>query len=366
MGCSDNGTRNCTLVLPSNCITYQGEDVPILGLCKGDSMTVIMEAVIEELTTIASGTGTILSDISPNCDFINNQLAGKNKSLFNLIQILIDSSCTLKGLIDAIETEIGSSVTYETKCITPTGAGTQGTVQGIINLLCELSLTVSNITDGLGENTLAETINTLAGNTLLNNVQSTYGVTKSGSGSSASLSFYGFVPPFCPVFCLAPLSYWNQDGTGKSGTPFEGWFICNGFAADDMRGFVPMGATFIPGINSPALNTIVDPTVNADITYGTNIGDIVGEVKHVLTVTELPTHSHNFANSSHSHSIPATPINIGDITPPSLIYGLTDSGSVNRPTSSTVIGDDSSTVGSNFAHENRQASKCGYFIMRKI
>lgn len=365
-GCSNSSNPyNCTNPVSSNCVIYQGDAIPALGICRGDTITEVMAVIIDELQNALDGTSITLSSLTYNCSFITEQLAGKNKTLANLMQVLFDSSCTLKELIDDINNTLNSAQSYDTDCITPTSSTTQGVIQGIINKLCTLDESVTNITDSLGTSSVTVKMTEISGNTLINNIKSGYGVTKTGTGANAQVSFYGFVPPFCPIPCIANLSNFDSSGKGISGGAYDGFYICNGNnSTPDMRGYIFGGATTLPGISGPALQTTVDPT--NDATYAAAIGDRKGEVKHTLSTAELPSHSHSFANSTHSHTYPGFPYRpgTGTISPPAYVI-LSSGTGIPLTSSSSTIGGDSSSVGSNTSHENRQPTYYGYFIMRK-
>jgi hypothetical protein len=72
--------------------------------------------------------------------------------------------------------------------------------------------------------------------------------------------------------------------------------------ASDLRGFGLAMATNLPG---PAgLNPRVDPVLNGDADYATNIGSVKGEVKHKLYAAEsgLPAHNHPITDPTHTHA----------------------------------------------------------------
>lgn len=364
-GCtSSSNPYNCANPVSSNCVTYQGEAVPVFGVCRGDTISEVIAVIISELEGALDGTSITLSDVTADCEFISNQLAGKNKTLFNLIQILIDSSCTLKELIDDLDTQVNAAESFETKSITPTADTTQGVIQGIINKVDSLNTTVTDITGDLGTEPITTVIAEYAGNAVKNQIQSGYGVTKSGSGESASVAFSAFVPPMCPIFCVANLSNFDATGKGKVDTAFSGYYICNGLnGTPDLRGFVTGGATNLPGIQGVTLNSIVDPTTNADLTYAANIGDRKGEVKHQLSINELPTFSVSGTTDAHSHSLSGLQAAVPAGEQFQSFNAVTTGGN-GIETSSETVGFTSDPIGQNYKHENRQPTYYGYFIMR--
>lgn len=356
-------TNNCATIVSSNCISYQGDTITSLDICKGDDLTSILEILTTQVISNTDGSGILLSEIDTNCSFIANQMAGKTKTLFNLIQTLVDSSCTLSTNYTALDTEVNAPVSYNLQSIiTSTDSTTPEVLQGTINKLAEVNTTVDEITSGLGTTSILTSVNTAVGNALSNNITAPYGLSKTGSGENVQLAFSAFVPPFCPIFCVAPLSNFNADGSGKTGTGFQGYYICNGLnGTPDMRGYVGAGATSLPGITSPSLQSVVDSTVSGDPSYATTVGQRVGEVKHGLTVSEMPSHSVSGTTDPHNHTVYGTTDIAGGEAFQSYNV-MTNTG--NSTTSSESVAFTSNPVGSNVKHENRQPSYCGYFIMR--
>lgn len=364
MSCNNS---NCAQIISSNCVSYQGDSIPVLGICKGDSITELMEAIISQLTSAIDGSGIILSEIDAECDFISTQLAGKNKSLFNLIQVLISSSCTLKELLDSLSSEVNSPISYDTKgIITPTEDNTAGTLQGTINELYNVYTTVDNLVTGLGNSSISDAIDVAVGNALINKITSPTGISASGSGASAQISVVGLVPPFTPLPCFAPLSNWESNGKGKVGTAYEGWVIVgtNGTSQYDMRGYTFAGATSLPGINfDTSLQTTVDPTISGDPDYGTTVGQRKGQVKNTISTSELPAFSVTGTTDPHSHTLESAQVSIpaGEAYQSYNVY--TDGGNGVQVSSETVDFT-SDPVGGGVPLENRQPTIYGYFIMR--
>lgn len=374
-GCEGSKKFTCFQPIVSDqCVQYTGDPIPILGICTNDRLSEIEETVITALLSALDGTGIVLSDITIGCDFINNQLINKNKSLYNLIQILINSSCTLNTLITNLSNQVNTPVNYDLKCLAPdtTPTNTPEVLQAAINEICIIKSEVDLISTQLNNNDITTTINNTTGNQLLLAIDSCggYGITKTGSASSAHLSFYGFVPPYCPVPCFAPLSNFDATGAGKAGTPYCGWYIMGTNGLPDWRGYTPVMATSIPGISFPVLDNRVDPTFNGDPSYNTNIGDKIGEVKHSLSSSEGPIHSHGLVvnPASHTHTFSQ------QIYPGGASSGSAGGSNVSTqpPSNGAKIIINPATInvtiassGNSTPHENRQPSVAVYFIARK-
>lgn len=364
MSCESNlcSSNNCSTIVSSNCISYQGDTDATLGICKGTTLTCILETLFDQINTQSDGSGIVLTGINTNCTFISTQMAGKTGTIFNYIQTLIDSACTLNSNYESLSAIVESSYSYNLQgIVTATNGTTSSVLQGTINALADVSDTVGEITTGLGTTSILDSLNSAVGNALINNI-SGEGVVKTGSGASAQINIVGIVPPYCPIPCYAPLSFFNSDGSGKSGTSYEGWYICDGQASRlDMRGYVFGGATNLPGLNSPTLQSAVNSTVSGDPDYQTSVGQRKGEVKHGLTVSEMPSHTVSGTTDPHNHTVYGTTDLAGGESYQSYNV-MTDNGT--SSTSSETVNFTSDPIGSNVKHENRQPTFYGYFIMR--
>jgi hypothetical protein len=84
--------RPCNPV-SSNCIIWQGPDIPCINICKGDSVSDVVAALATELCTILDQTNVSNYDLS--CLGIT---ACGPKDFQALIQLLIEKICELQGL----------------------------------------------------------------------------------------------------------------------------------------------------------------------------------------------------------------------------------------------------------------------------
>lgn len=75
----------------SECVIWQGPDIPFMKLCKGDSISVVVAGVANKVCDI-------LTMLSPNSyDTACLDISGCNpKNFTELLQYLIDEICTLK------------------------------------------------------------------------------------------------------------------------------------------------------------------------------------------------------------------------------------------------------------------------------
>lgn len=359
-GCtSSNNTGKCFQSISSNCVKWQGEAIPALGICVNDTNTEVETIIIERLLKVIDGTGIDISNLELTCDFIKNQITNKDRDLATLLQILIDSSCTLKELIVKVQEQINIPVVYNTKCLNITTTTTEGIVQALIIAYCALQEEVNSITSQLNNTDISETINNTVGNYLSNNLNGC-GVAKTGSGANTTVHFFGAVPPFCPIPYLGSLSNFNSSGLGLAGTCYENWVICNGNnGTQDMRGYGFAGAINLPGVNSATLDAKVDPTLHGnDPDYNTNVLTKKGEVKHKLTVQELPAHNHALTDPGHTHTYMGL-VGISDNADDRIVMIPGTNTSSKAFTGITIA-----PTGSSIEHENRQPTIYGVWIMR--
>ncbi|MEY2701963.1 MAG: hypothetical protein RLY43_596 [Bacteroidota bacterium] len=74
----------------SNCVVWQGPDIPFLKLCKGDTVSDVVYQIAERICTLNNYTNVDNYDVSciaDQCDV---------KTFIDLIQLVLDELCTLK------------------------------------------------------------------------------------------------------------------------------------------------------------------------------------------------------------------------------------------------------------------------------
>lgn len=297
-------SNNCGTPTSSNCVRYMGEPVPAFGICTGDTITEVESTIIAQIQGLLSGTGININQVTlDNCPYLLNMFAGKNKSIANLIQLLVDSTCTLKALIDNINTMLApSNFVFNLKCLPPVTNPTQEKIlQQLINSFCDLSTTVNNIVESGGDTTIInDSINTALSNLI--GSAGGKGIKKSTTPDGlSSYYFTGLMLPNLAGLYFGSLNVFDSTGLGLPGTVAEGYAICNGInQTPDMRGFAGVGA--IQGIPGPALDSLVDPVANADNSMNYAIGSKGGRASITLNVSHLPPHSHPVIDPKHFHN----------------------------------------------------------------
>lgn len=294
-GCVQNtkSTSTCTSITPSNCVQYQGDAVPLLGICTGDTITEVEQAIIAKLQSLLDGTGLTLSQVTlDNCDYLKALFGSKDKTAVNLIQLLVDALCDQNSVINTLLGRTApSNFVYDLRCLpTITSPTTEKILQSLIISHCDLSDQVDSIITDSGNTTIIDSrVNTVISGLISSNGNT--GITKTVDASTGTphYNFTHLVPPFGAVMYVGPLTNFDADGTGKVGTAYENWQILNGKKGTiDMRGFVPVGA--IQGVPGGALDPIVDPAVNADASMNYAFGSKGGLGKVTISKANIPVY----------------------------------------------------------------------------
>lgn len=95
----------------SNCVIWQGPDIPCITLCKGDSISDVTYKVATELCTLVNQldiTGFDVSCFPPICP--------KPENIHDLIQFILDQLCTQQGEIGTAKSNTGFDCTDALNC----------------------------------------------------------------------------------------------------------------------------------------------------------------------------------------------------------------------------------------------------------
>lgn len=293
-GCNsilNTNTSPCANPISSNCVTWQGEPVPALGICTGDTLTEVEQVIIDKLLSLLDGTGITLSQVTlDNCPYLANLFTGKDKTLVNLMQLLVDTNCTFKTLIDELFIRTQASTTqFNLKCLPAiTDPTLDKIVQALIDKTCAQQAQIDSIINNSGDTTIINnTVNSALSNLITSNGNKGMRKTVDSNGLS-HYHIYGMPIPGSYIPYGGALNVFDGTGKGIVGTVAEGWFLCNGNNGTfDMRGFVPVGA--IQGVPGPTLNPLVDPSGDASMNYA--LGQVGGTTKVTLTKANLPNYT---------------------------------------------------------------------------
>lgn len=231
--CRDNYIAKAT----SNEISWQGDPVSELDVCIGDSLTQVGNIVLEKIKDLIKGRGITLPDLTiSDCEYIEDLLDTDEKNLLNILNVYKEAICELKTQSDLTVANINSfanTLLYTLGCLPPQDpCGEPYTfkelIQAIITKLCALNTQFASIAS-----TILDAIEEGAGNMLVGgSIKScgNNGITYSGTGASAIVTFEALVPPNCPIVYIGStgLPNFNPSGVGQPGTPYCGYFLCNG------------------------------------------------------------------------------------------------------------------------------------------
>lgn len=95
---SNNSEQGCGSV-SSNCVVWQGPDVPCINICKGDTVSDVVADLATKLCSLLAELD--LDAIDLTCLNLDAQNIPTN--LTELIQVIIDKTCSLSGRCDALE-----------------------------------------------------------------------------------------------------------------------------------------------------------------------------------------------------------------------------------------------------------------------
>lgn len=98
-----NQNRTCPDVLSNECIVWQGGDVPVLGICNGDELSVTEKTLADKIVELFDNIN--MSEVDMNCLISTCQQKCKDTSLKAVIQVLYDNQCCLHDLITGIGQE---------------------------------------------------------------------------------------------------------------------------------------------------------------------------------------------------------------------------------------------------------------------
>mgnify|MGYP003553606097 CR=1 FL=1 len=159
MGCETANylyTR-CPEVVSTNCITYQGESIDCLGVCKGMTLTKLEDIVVNKICDLATLTNMSVIDFTHKCPWIatawNNAHPGNHpnvdNTILNILNFILDELCVLQAEITVLQTPVEPEVTLDYDCCSTNSCVTTGKVplsvalQNIITCICGLKSEVS-------------------------------------------------------------------------------------------------------------------------------------------------------------------------------------------------------------------------------
>lgn len=251
--CFDNCTNG---IQTDKCVKYTGPDIPLLGICNGDSLFKVEEILIENLIGVLDGSGITLSDVTLDCAFVTNLLGTGEKTLENLIQVLLDGECSLKTSVDALNAVVFAPLAINGPCL---GLGANPTRDQVLQALATKLCSVNTSVDAI----------------LADYVKDSELCTKVTACITASAQYNSRMVPYVAYPYHGSLSNFDAAGVGLSANGFDKVYICNGqtagvFLVPDYRGRSPIGSNV--GIPGGALDSNVDPSLPANAGYNLTVG----------------------------------------------------------------------------------------------
>jgi hypothetical protein len=364
-GCSSNSVGKCPPSdrLSSNCVVWQGDSYPELGICTGDTITEVTEIVLTKIIDFTNGEGITISDLVAGCESIDRKLRDTDYSLAKILEVIVNEQCRIDEVVDSIGTTVDEAgrITIDVSCLTPTPVtSVKDFHQLLVDSICENKSKIDDITSGLPSRPITSIIREEIANFLTSSLLSCNdAIQRSGSGEATTFNIVG-APIGTLHFGMYDLTKFDSTGLGTG--IYCNYALANGRNGTvDMRDYVPAMASNISG-------------VARTFSLSTNVGDVAGENTSQLTVSNLPPHNHsiNIDQEPHKHELPfsdATPGKGGDAgdtgrrsikIEPYATYHLETKLStidINASTTNTV-GATSKTF------ENRQPTRYGVWIQR--
>lgn len=306
MACKDC-FNNCTDgIISDGCVQYTGPAIPLLGICTGDQLSTFESKVANALLTALDGTGITPTNVTlANCQYLSDLLGVKAPNLSNLLQLLIDANCSLKTMVDTINQTLATQngTVWDLRCLTglPPQPTSNQIVQAIIALLCTLNSTVAQFPSTYVQASDLVNLVTPIVQQIITAANSSNGVAQQNTKMvpNVAYEYYG------------SLSNFDAGGVGITSLGYQKVYICNGAnGTPDKRGRVAVGA--VKNVPGGALDAAVDPAVNPN-NPNWNLLDKAGENFHVLTLNEIPAHTHAINDPGHTHALTfVNYINISD------------------------------------------------------
>lgn len=351
-----NCFENCGGDIGSDqCIEYTGADVPSLEICQGDRISKVVSTILTSLQTALDGTGITLDDITlTNCPWLATQFVGKSPSLYNLINLLIAANCSLKTMIDNINSQLGTASNggvFDIGCLTglPTNPSSQQVLQALVTAYCVTAATVAQIPSTYVKTSdLPVLVNQILGNS---------GVI-GGTVQYATYLPSGFAFPY-----FGSLAGFDNTGKGLATFGLLGLYICNGNnGTTDLRGRSIVGA--IRNVPGGQPDAAVDPSLSTNPNMNYALNDKFGEGYHNLLISEMPAHTHPVVDPGHKHGgQQGTDLKGGSAGTPVLstvnVKGLFSYQTQTAATNITI-----SATGGGASHYNVQPSVAAYWVIK--
>lgn len=236
--CRDFNENSCTDITTTNCVKSMADPVTELDICLNDSLTYILNIVLTKIKDFLKGKGIIFDNTDltfSDCQYLLDILGADEKNLINVLNAYKQAICELKENQDlqAADIEAFTDVTlYTLGCLPaldPCGDpyDFKTLIQAIITKLCALDAQFESLAENLLDAIEEGTGNFLIGGAITSCGNN--GISFSGTGASAVVTFQALVPPRCPIiFTGSTVGNFDGSGIGLPNTAYCGWYLCNG------------------------------------------------------------------------------------------------------------------------------------------
>jgi hypothetical protein len=147
--------NNCAEI-SSNCVTWEGSDIPCLGIKNGDSLSTLVTIIATKVCELAEPLDLSTLSLQGLLD-ICGQTEPINITIQTVLQLMIDNNVCLKELIDDInqrlnDIESGDTLTLNLSCLgsedefgNEVEIAENDLLQILINSICDLKESISSI-----------------------------------------------------------------------------------------------------------------------------------------------------------------------------------------------------------------------------
>lgn len=353
MACKDC-LLNCPEIISDQCVQYTGPEIPLLGICPGDSLSKFEAQIAAEVVGILDGTGIEPAGLTINCQFLKDIIGVSSPTLANVLNMLISASCSLRELIDEINEQIADNPVFNTACLTglPSNATRDDILQAAILLLCSMKTIVDAIPATYVKNSDLTTLVTQIVNNIID-------------GGDTVVQNSTRMVPYSAMAYFGPLSNFDASGKGITSLGFDKIYLCNGSnGTPDLRGRTVVGA--VRNVPGGTMDAAVDPGADPN-NPDWALNDKRGENYHTLTAPEMPVHNHPISDPGHNHSLSFTNSihakDAGSTQVLSLGFNPINAITLNDRTGTSTTGITISSAGGSQPHINIQPSYCAYYII---
>jgi hypothetical protein len=141
-----NLDNNSCSPISSNCVIWQGPNIPCIKLCTGDTITDVVHGLATQLCNIVDQANISTLDLS--CLKIST---GTPNNLNELLQILVDKICELNNVSNTRNVATRGASSCPTDCVVPVADCLQSGGQTTMKLLDYVQLIGNTICDIIGD-----------------------------------------------------------------------------------------------------------------------------------------------------------------------------------------------------------------------